>query len=100
MARCDICNIELNGGSSIRIPNAEFQRIVRNGFNPFAGDISFRSGFTLADIGFGSVQSTSILYQNWKAQALTGSTGWMLCDRCSRSAKQYSRKWWQFWKRL
>ena len=55
MARSDICNTELNGVSGIRIPNAEFQRIVRNGFNPFARDISFGTGFTLADVGFGSI---------------------------------------------
>jgi hypothetical protein len=98
MAHCDICNTELNGVSSIQISNVEFQRIVKNGFNPFARSISFGSGFTLVDVGFGSLLSTSVLYQNWKMQALASTTDWMLCDRCSRLAKLYSRKWWQFWK--
>jgi hypothetical protein len=100
MACCDICHAELNGRSGIQIPKTEFQQIVRNGFNPFTGDISFGSGFTLADVGLVAAQSTNILYHNWKLQTLASTTDWLLCDRCSRLAKLYSRKWWQFWKQI
>ncbi len=100
MALCGVCNSSIKEVSGQRISHIEFQWIVKNGFNPYNGEIVFGPGFTLTELGLVFKQSTCVvtLYQLWKLNALKSDTERLLCHKCYSLTRRYTKKWWQFWK--
>ncbi len=91
MPMCDICSIGLQSSSCKTVSAHDFNKIVKNGFNPFKEDIKYPTGMKLSDLGAAFGLSAEAQYKQWKSQVLSTNTDWMLCKQCFSFAEKYKK---------